>query len=69
MKAIRLIKSGSPLEAQDIAFPPVGSRDVLIRVKGAGICHSDAHYRAGISPVEQLRGGGNGRGRCRFRGR
>jgi propanol-preferring alcohol dehydrogenase len=26
----------------------------LIRVKGAGICHSDAHYRAGISPVSPL---------------
>jgi len=54
MRAIRLIKSGSPLEAQEIALPPVGPRDVLIRVKGAGICHSDAHYRAGLSPVEPL---------------
>jgi 2-desacetyl-2-hydroxyethyl bacteriochlorophyllide A dehydrogenase len=27
---------------------------VLIRVKGAGICHSDAHYRAGVSPVKRL---------------
>jgi propanol-preferring alcohol dehydrogenase len=26
----------------------------LIRVKAAGICHSDAHYRAGVSPVEPL---------------
>ena len=25
-----------------------------MRVKAAGICHSDAHYRAGVSPVEPL---------------
>ena len=27
---------------------------MLIRVKAAGICHSDAHYRAGVSPVKPL---------------
>jgi propanol-preferring alcohol dehydrogenase len=27
---------------------------VLVRVKAAGICHSDAHYRAGRSPVRPL---------------
>jgi propanol-preferring alcohol dehydrogenase len=54
MKAIRLIKSGSPLTAQEIAIPQVGARDVLIRVSAAGICHSDAHYRAGVSPVKCL---------------
>lgn len=54
MKAIRLVSSGSPLETREVAIPQVGARDVLIRVKAAGICHSDAHYRAGVSPVEPL---------------
>ncbi|PYJ07117.1 MAG: alcohol dehydrogenase [Verrucomicrobia bacterium] len=54
MKAVRLVKPGSPLEAQEIAIPELGAHDVLIRVEAAGICHSDAHYRAGISPVEPL---------------
>lgn len=27
---------------------------MLVRVKAAGICHSDAHYRAGTSPVSPL---------------
>jgi propanol-preferring alcohol dehydrogenase len=54
MKAIRLIKPGSPLAQEEIPIPPIGARDVLIRVKAAGICHSDAHYRAGVSPVEPL---------------
>lgn len=54
MKAARLTKLGSPLEMQEIAIPQVGPRNVLIRVKAAGICHSDAHYRAGVSPVEPM---------------
>ncbi|MEY2557275.1 MAG: hypothetical protein QOE34_700 [Verrucomicrobiota bacterium] len=54
MKAVRLIKTSSPLEEEEIEVPPVRARDVLIRVKAAGICHSDAHYRAGVSPVKLL---------------
>jgi propanol-preferring alcohol dehydrogenase len=54
MKAIRLIRPGCPLELHEVAVPAVGSRDVLVRVKAAGICHSDAHYRAGKSLVRPL---------------
>jgi len=54
MKAIRLIKTGSPLEEQEIAVPPVGAHDVSIRVMAAGICHSDAHYRGGVSRLKTL---------------
>ena len=51
MKAIRLTKLGAPLEEMEIETPGVQPNDVLVRVKGAGICHSDAHYRHGVSPV------------------
>ncbi len=54
MKAVRLVKVGSPLELQEIPVPQYGERDVLVRVKAAGMCHSDAHYRAGKSPVYPL---------------
>jgi 2-desacetyl-2-hydroxyethyl bacteriochlorophyllide A dehydrogenase len=54
MKAIRLTAIGSPLEEQGIDVPRVGPDDVLIRVRAAGICHSDAHYRGGVSPVARL---------------
>ena len=54
MKAIRLLKTGSPLEEQEVAVPQVGAHDVLIRVMAAGICHSDAHYRAGVSQLKSL---------------
>jgi propanol-preferring alcohol dehydrogenase len=42
------------LELQDIPVPVPGSHDVLVRVRAAGICHSDVHYRAGHSSVEPL---------------
>ena len=54
MKAVRLVQAGRPLELHEIPLPETGEDDVLVRVKAAGICHSDAHYRAGISPVEPL---------------
>jgi D-arabinose 1-dehydrogenase-like Zn-dependent alcohol dehydrogenase len=54
MKAIRLVQQGCPLEAHDVPIPQPGAHDVLIRVKAAGVCHSDAHYRAGKSPVHPL---------------
>lgn len=35
-------------------MPEPGAQDILVRVKAAGICHSDAHYRAGKSLVSPL---------------
>src|SRR5437016_6288506 len=54
MKAIRLIQPSRPLEMQEVPIPAVGPKDVLVRVQAAGICHSDAHYRAGKSRVHPL---------------
>ena len=54
MKAIRLTRIGAPLEEQAVEVPRLGAHDVLVRVCAAGICHSDAHYRAGVSPVARL---------------
>jgi len=54
MKAVRLVQPGKPLELQNIVQPVPGVEDVLIRVRAAGICHSDAHYRAGKSRVHPL---------------
>ncbi|MGC8827047.1 MAG: alcohol dehydrogenase catalytic domain-containing protein [Anaerolineae bacterium] len=54
MKAVRLMEIGQPLQMQKIPVPAVGRRDILVQVKAAGICHSDVHYRAGISPAGPL---------------
>ena len=54
MKAVRLTRVGKPLENAEVALPEIGPSDVLIRVAACGICHSDAHYRAGISKIDNL---------------
>jgi 2-desacetyl-2-hydroxyethyl bacteriochlorophyllide A dehydrogenase len=54
MRAIRLIEQKQPLFLQEIDMPEPGARDVLIRVQAAGICHSDAHYRSGVTKVGPL---------------
>jgi propanol-preferring alcohol dehydrogenase len=54
MRAVRLVQVGKPLEQADIPIPQIESSDVLVRVAAAGICHSDAHYRAGISNIDRL---------------
>jgi propanol-preferring alcohol dehydrogenase len=54
MRAVRLVQVGKPLEEADIPIPKIAPLDVLIRVTAAGICHSDAHYRAGISNIDCL---------------
>jgi propanol-preferring alcohol dehydrogenase len=54
MKAVRIVQARRPLEEGNIPIPEIGSSDVLIWVAAAGICHSDAHYRAGICEIEHL---------------
>lgn len=54
MKVVRLVEINKPLENQEIPIPKIGSKDILVQVKAAGICHSDAHYRAGLSAVSHL---------------
>src|SRR6478735_5312978 len=54
MRAVRLIQVGKPLEEADVPIPEIGSSHILIRVAAAGICHSDVHYRAGISKIDRL---------------
>jgi 2-desacetyl-2-hydroxyethyl bacteriochlorophyllide A dehydrogenase len=54
MRAIQLVEIGKPLELREVPRPTVDEKNVLVRIKAAGICHSDVHYRAGTSPVGPL---------------
>ena len=54
MKAVRLVRLGKPLEDAEVSLPDIDASEVLVRVAACGICHSDAHYRAGISPIDSL---------------
>ncbi|ATE64381.1 NAD(P)-dependent alcohol dehydrogenase [Rhizorhabdus dicambivorans] len=43
MRAVRFIESGRPPEIIDVAKPSPRPGEVLIKVGGAGVCHSDLH--------------------------
>jgi propanol-preferring alcohol dehydrogenase len=51
MRAVQLVEIGKPLELREITRPEPGPGEVRVRVLAAGICHSDAHYRAGTASV------------------
>src|SRR5256885_9658110 len=54
MRAVQLVQIGAPLENAEFEVPEIGLSEVLIRVGATGICRSDAHYRAGISKIDNL---------------
>jgi len=54
MKAVRMVEAGKPLELQEIPVPDIGDNDILVRIRAAGVCHSDAHYRAGRSVMGMM---------------
>ena len=54
MKAVRLVQVGRPLEDAEVAISDIDPSEILIRVAACGICHSDTHYRAGISKIDPL---------------
>jgi alcohol dehydrogenase, propanol-preferring len=43
MKAVRFIAAGQPAEVVDLPKPEAGPGQVLLRIAGAGACHSDLH--------------------------
>lgn len=54
MKAVQMMAVNQPVQMVDIPIPEIGPNDVLVRVKAAGVCHSDVHYVTGKSPVHPL---------------
>ena len=54
MRAVQLVEIGKPLQDAEVPLPKIGRSEILLRVTACGICHSDAHYRAGVSPMNCL---------------
>jgi alcohol dehydrogenase, propanol-preferring len=55
MRAVRLTGWEQPAQLVEVATPEPGPGEVLVRVVGAGLCHSDLHlmhWRAGSLPYE-----------------
>src|SRR5688572_28050133 len=46
--AERLSAPGQPLVDAVLETTSPGPGELVVRVKAAGICHSDAHYRSGV---------------------
>jgi 6-hydroxycyclohex-1-ene-1-carbonyl-CoA dehydrogenase len=44
MKAIQLTAVGAPLEIRDLPDPHPGESDVVVRVAGCGVCHTDIGF-------------------------
>jgi propanol-preferring alcohol dehydrogenase len=47
MKAARIIRTKEPLKIEDVNIPRPKNDQVLVRVKSAGVCHSDLHLWEG----------------------
>jgi propanol-preferring alcohol dehydrogenase len=55
MKAFQLVEAQKPPELRDLSIPEPGAGEVLLKVGGAGACHSDLHLmEARASPGRQL---------------
>jgi len=47
MKAMRLTAAGERVRARSVDDPSPRAGEIVVDIRAAGICHSDAHYRAG----------------------
>lgn len=54
MRAVQMTAAGQPLALHDVVAREPAAGEIRVRVRAAGICHSDAHYRAGLSPMGPL---------------
>jgi D-arabinose 1-dehydrogenase-like Zn-dependent alcohol dehydrogenase len=43
MQAVRFVGVGRPAQIDDVPKPAAGPGQVLIKIGGAGVCHSDLH--------------------------
>lgn len=47
VRAAVLREAGQPLQIEEVQLDAPRRREVLVRVRAAGVCHSDAHFQAG----------------------
>jgi propanol-preferring alcohol dehydrogenase len=54
MRAAILHKVGEGLRLEEVPVPKIGPKDVLVKVKAAGICHTDLGIVDGYVPMGKL---------------
>ncbi|MEM2878167.1 MAG: alcohol dehydrogenase catalytic domain-containing protein [Candidatus Hadarchaeales archaeon] len=47
MKAVRYYGPNKPLKVENVEVPQIGDDEVLIKIKAAGVCHTDLHFLDG----------------------
>lgn len=47
MKAVRFYGAGQPMRLEEVETPKPTDKQVLVKVKAAGICHTDLHFLDG----------------------
>ncbi|AXE66135.1 class III alcohol dehydrogenase [Hyphomonas polymorpha PS728] len=52
MKAAVMRAPKAPLSIEDVTISKPGPREVLVRLKAIGVCHSDVHFWDGAFPAE-----------------
>lgn len=57
MKAYRIVEWGKPPMFEDVAKPTAGPGEIILRMKGAGLCRSDLDMMAGPPYSEWLQSG------------
>lgn len=51
MRAAQLVEYGKPFEVRETPIPEPGPGEILVRIGGSGVCHSDLHVRSGEMPM------------------
>src|SRR3989442_5582853 len=51
MRAAQLLAYKRPLEIREVPVPEPRGENVLIRIVGSGLCHSDLHFMDGAVPI------------------
>ena len=47
MKAARIVEPNKPLQVAELEIPTASGNEVIVKVKAAGVCHSDLHLWEG----------------------
>src|SRR5258708_25894689 len=51
MRAAQLLAYKRPLEIREVSVPEPRGENVLIRIAGSGLCHSDLHFMDGEGTI------------------
>ena len=51
MKAARIHRGGNSLVIDEVEIPKISPNEVLVKVRAAGVCHTELHFLDGSIPI------------------